>query len=191
MIRVLVVDDHPAVCAGLVSLLRSEPGLVPVGTAASAAEALDRLARDMPDVLVVDYDLPGSSGLALCWEAKSREDPPRVLIYSAFAGPRLVVAATLAGAEAVLGKDAPPERLFELVRVVAGGGTALARVPPELIKRCVRELHPDDIPLFGMAFNRVPVADIAAIAGYDIETTRTRLRAIIGRLQTVPERTAA
>jgi DNA-binding NarL/FixJ family response regulator len=191
MIRVLVVDDHPAVCAGLVSLLRAEPGLVPIGTAASAAEALDRLARDMPDVLVVDYDLPDSSGLALCWEAKSREDPPRVLIYSAFAGPRLVVAATLAGAEAVLAKDAPLERLFELIRVVAGGGRALAAVPPELIKRCVSGLDPDDIPLFGMAFNRVPVADIAAIAGYDIETTRTRLRAIIGRLQTVPEPKAA
>src|SRR5918999_948512 len=94
MIRVLVVDDHPAVRAGLVAMLRSEPGLVPVGAVGSA-----ELARDGTDVLLVDYDLPDSDGLTLCWDAKCREDPPAVLVYSAFARPRLTIAATLAGAD--------------------------------------------------------------------------------------------
>jgi DNA-binding NarL/FixJ family response regulator len=186
MIRILVVDDHPAVRAGLASLLRSEPGLVPVGAVGSAEQALSRLAAGTTDVVLVDSNLPDSDGLALCWKAKSRDDPPAVLIYSAFARPRLMIAATLAGADAVLDKGAPPERLFELVRMVAGGGRALPRVPPELIRRCVAELDPDDIPLFGMAFNRIPAAEIAAIAGYEIETTRARLRALIERVQRPP-----
>jgi DNA-binding NarL/FixJ family response regulator len=191
MIRVLVVDDHPAVRAGLASLLRTEPGLLPVGAVGSAEQARPELARGTTDVLLVDYDLPDSDGLALCWDAKCREEPPAVLIYTAFARPRLTIAATLAGADAMLDKGAPPEQLFEAVRIVAGGGKALPRVPPDLIRRCVAELDPDDIPLFGMAFNQIPVADIAAIAGHDLETTRARVRALIDRLQRAPEARAA
>jgi DNA-binding NarL/FixJ family response regulator len=191
MIRVLVVDDHPAVRAGLVAMLRSEPGLVPVGAVGSAEEALRELARDGTDVLLVDYDLPDSDGLTLCWDAKCREDPPAVLVYSAFARPRLTIAATLAGADAMLDKGADPDRLFELVRVVARGGRALMRAAPELISRCVAELDPDDIPLFGMAFNRMPVAEIATVAGCDITATQARLRAIIGQLQSTPAASAA
>jgi two-component system response regulator DevR len=191
MIRVLVVDDHPAVCAGLASLLRSEPGLIPVGAVGTAEKALRQLSRGTTDVLLVDYDLPDSDGLALCWHAKCSEEPPAVLIYSAFARPRLTIAATLACADAILDKGAPPEQLFEAVRLVASGGRALPRVPPDLISRCVAELDPDDIPLFGMAFNQIPLAEIAAIAGHDLETTRTRVRALIGQLQVAPEARAA
>jgi DNA-binding NarL/FixJ family response regulator len=191
MIRVLVVDDHPSVRAGLVAMLRSEAGLVPVGAVGNAEEALGYLARDATDVLLVDYHLPDSDGLELCWDAKCRDDPPAVLIYSAFARPRLAIAATLAGADAMLDKGADPDRLFELVRLVAGGGRVVTRVAPELIRRCVAELDPDDIPLFGMAFNRLPVAEIAAVSGYDIETAQTRLRAIIGRLHSTSVASAA
>src|SRR5918999_6352046 len=99
MIRVLVVDDHPAVRAGLVAMLRSEPGLVPVGAVGSAEEALRELARDGTDVLLVDYDLPDSDGLTLCWDAKCREDPPAVLVYSSFSRPRLTIAAAPARAD--------------------------------------------------------------------------------------------
>jgi DNA-binding NarL/FixJ family response regulator len=191
MIRVLVVDDHPALRAGLASLLRSEPGLMPVGAAGNAEQARPELTRGRTDVLLVDHDLPNSHGLALCWEAKCRQDPPAVLIYSAFARPRLTIAATLAGADAILDKGAPPEQLFEAVRIVAGGGKALPPVQPDLIRRCVAELEPDDIPLFGMAFNRIPVAEIAAIAGHDLETTRARVGGLIDQLQTAPEGKAA
>jgi DNA-binding NarL/FixJ family response regulator len=191
MIRVLVVDDHPAVRAGLASLLRIEPGLIPVGAVGTAEQALRQLARGTTDVLLVDYDLPDSDGLALCWDAKRGEEPPAVLIYSAFARPRLTIAATLAGADAILDKGAPPEQLFELVRIVAGGGRALPRVPPDLIRRSVAELDPDDIPLFGMAFNQIPVAEIAAIAGDRLETTRARVRALIDQLQRAPDARAA
>jgi DNA-binding NarL/FixJ family response regulator len=191
VIRVLVVDDHPAVRAGLASLLRIEPGLVPVGAVGTAEQALRQQARGTTDVLLVDYDLPDSDGLALCWDAKCGAEPPAVLIYSAFARPRLTIAATLAGADAILDKGAPPEQLFELVRIVAGGGRALPGVPPDLLRRCVEELDPDDIPLFGMAFNQIPVAEIAAITGDDLETTRARVRALVDQFQGARQARAA
>lgn len=187
MIGVLIVDDHPAVRSGLVALLGAEPGLAPVGAVGTAEKARDELARGVPDVLVIDYNLPDSDGLTLCWDAKSLERPPRVLIYSAFARPRLAIAARVAGADAILDKSAPPERLFELVRVVARGGRALAGIPAELIQRCVAELDPVDIPIFGMAYNRLSVAEIAAVSRSDVSATRDRVRALIGRLQSVPE----
>jgi DNA-binding NarL/FixJ family response regulator len=191
MIRVLIVDDHAAVRAGLTAILRSEPGLRPVAAVASAGEALRELARAEPDVLLADYDLPDSDGLTLCWEAKALPQPPRVLVYSAFVRPRLTVAATLAGADATLDKSAPPEELVELIRRVARGRGGLPAIPPEAIRRCASELDQRDIPLFGMAMNRMQVAEIAAVAGYDVETTRSRLRALIGRLQQAPEASVA
>jgi DNA-binding NarL/FixJ family response regulator len=57
MIRVLVVDDHPAVRAGLVAMLRAEPGLVPVASAADAEAAITAARHTEPDVAVVDYHL--------------------------------------------------------------------------------------------------------------------------------------
>jgi DNA-binding NarL/FixJ family response regulator len=70
MIRVLVVDDHPAVRAGLVGLLRSEPGLVVAGAAANAEDALEAAKRDGPDVVLLDYDL--ATRTACCCAATSR-----------------------------------------------------------------------------------------------------------------------
>ena len=57
MIEVLLVDDHPAVRAGLVVLLRGEPGIVPVFAASGMRDALARAERSQPAVALVDYDL--------------------------------------------------------------------------------------------------------------------------------------
>ena len=183
MIRVLVVDDHPAVRAGLLSLLRSEPGIVVVAAAASAADALACTERIRPDVVVLDYDLPDHDGLLLCCDLKALSEPPCVILYSAFARPRLAPAAAVAGADAMLDKGAAPEELFETVRRVARGAAAPLSAPPEVIERCVTALPPSDISLFGMAINGTPAAEIAAVAGDDVSATRVRLRSLVRRLQ--------
>lgn len=183
MIRVLVVDDHPAVRVGLASLLRSEPGIGPVAAVASADAALAEAARSAPDVALLDYDLPDRDGLLLCCDLKALEHPPRVVLYSAFARPRLAPAALVAGVDAMLDKGAPPEQLFETLRRVARGTGERLTAPPELLGRCIEELSPDDISLFGMAVNGTPAAEIAALAGTDVPSTHSRLRALVKRLQ--------
>jgi DNA-binding NarL/FixJ family response regulator len=187
MIRVLVVDDHPAVRAGLVSLLRSEPGFVAVGAAANAADGLAQAERSGPHVVLLDYDLPDHDGLLLCCDLKALPRPPRVIIYSAFARPRLVLAAAVAGTDAIVDKGALTDELFETLRRVARGMAEPLSASPAVIERCVARLHPDDIPLFGMAINGTPTDEIAAVAGDDLPTTRNRLRALVGRLQSTDE----
>jgi DNA-binding NarL/FixJ family response regulator len=183
MIRVLVVDDHPAVRAGLVGLLRSEPGLVVAGAAANAEDALEAAKRAGPDVVLLDYDLGNQDGLLLCCDLKALDGSPRVMIYSAFARPRLAPAAALAGADAMLDKGSPPDVLFDAVRRVARATAEPLTAPREAVARCIAELPADDIPLFGMAVNGTPVAEIAQVVGDDVAAIRARLRALVVRLQ--------
>jgi DNA-binding NarL/FixJ family response regulator len=183
MIDVVVVDDHPAVLAGLVGLVESEPGIACLAAVRSAADALDATRQTGAAVVVADYELRDGDGLTLCADLKSLPAPPGVIIYSAFARPRLLPAAAIAGADAMLDKAAPADQLFETIRRVAAGATRLPSPPPEVMERCFRKLNPDDVPLFGMAINGAPASEIAAVVGTDLEETRRRLRVLLGRLQ--------
>jgi DNA-binding NarL/FixJ family response regulator len=182
MMRVLVVDDHPAVRAGLLSLLRSEPGIVPVAAVATAADALAESERSWPDAALVDYELPDADGLQLCCDLKAQPSAPAVVLYSAYVRPRLVPAALVAGVDAMLDKGLPSEELFEVLRSVARGEADPPTAPAEVIERCVAELDPEDIPLFGMALSGTPVVEIAAVVGDEIPETRARLRDLVARL---------
>jgi len=121
MIRVAVVDDHPAVRLGLQTALRNEPGLVPVGEAETPEELAPLLYRTRPDVVLLDYHLPRRDGLTLCREIKSRVPAPKVLLYTAFADASLIVPAIVAGADGVLDKSLPSLELFEAIRRAARG----------------------------------------------------------------------
>ncbi len=66
MTRVAVIDPQPAVRAGLVMLLRAEPGMVPVGTAAGSTDAHELIARERPDVVLLEHRLIEGDGIALC-----------------------------------------------------------------------------------------------------------------------------
>ena len=183
MIGILVVDDHPAVRAGLAGLLRSEPGLVCLATADTAAAGLEAARRLEPAVVLVDYGLPDHDGLTLCSDLKALPNPPRVLVYSAFARPRLVPAAAVAGADAMLDKGAPAEELFETIRRVARGAGQLPDPPREVIERSFARLGPEEIVLLGMAINGAPPDEIAAASKTHLDDTRRQLRTLLGRLQ--------
>src|SRR3954468_9414793 len=108
MTRIVVIDPQPAVRAGLALMLRSEPGLVPVGAAVGAADGLELVERQRPDVVLLDAgDLP------LCRKLRQLEHPPRVVLYSAGDDEALPVTARVAGADGLVHKEAAPEVLFE------------------------------------------------------------------------------
>jgi DNA-binding NarL/FixJ family response regulator len=114
--RVLIVDDHPALRAGLATVLRMEPGMVVVGAASRASEAVRKVKLSWPEVVLVDYQLPDADGLALCQQLKVIAESPAVLIYSAYADGSLAIAAMVAGADGLVNKAAPAAELIDALR---------------------------------------------------------------------------
>ena len=183
MIRVAIVDDHHAVRLGLHAAIRSEPGLVPAGTATNGAGVAPMLYRTQPDVILLDYHLPDTDGLTLCRRIKSEPPAPAVILYSAFADDTLTVPAVVAGADGILHKGGPARELFEGIRRVARGGEALPPVPPPLYEAAGQALDPEDLPILGMLLDRTPAAEIASTLRMGTAELRDRVDHMLLRLK--------
>ena len=183
MIRMLLVDDHPALRTGLTAVLRSEPGLVPLGTAASEEELWPALTRTRPDVVLLDYHLPPADGLVLCRRIKRTMPPPKVLLYSAYADASLVIPAVLAGADGVVNKGAPAGELYDAIRTVARGERVMPPITRELLDAAQSRLDDEDIPLLMMALDDTSDAEIAKTIGVPQEEMAHRLDRMISRLK--------
>jgi DNA-binding NarL/FixJ family response regulator len=189
MIRVAIVDDHPAVRLGLHSALRSEPGLVPVGSAADAAELAPLLYRSRPDIVLLDYNLPDIDGLTVCRQIKAEVQAPAVLLYSAFADESMTIPAIVAGADGILDKGVPARDLFAAIREVIGGGEALPPVSPEQLRLAGAALEEADLPILGMLVDRTPTREIADTLRLDQATVKRRIARMLEHL-TASVRTA-
>jgi DNA-binding NarL/FixJ family response regulator len=184
MIRVFVVDDHPALQAGLNAVLRAEPGLVPVGSAASAEEALEGIDRERPDVVLVDYQLQGGDGMQVCHRARLREWAPRTILYSGYASEGLALPALVAGAHGVVSKNAPAEDLFEAIRQVARGGALLPPASRRILEESVERLDPEsELPVFGMLVEGTRLDEVAEVLGIDRSELLARAESILGKLR--------
>lgn len=191
MIRILIVDDHPAVRAGLVAVLRSEPGLVPVGAASDEQEGWRLVQRARPDLVLLDLHLPGGNSLALCRRIKAHDPRTRVLIYSAFAHDELAIAATLAGADGMLDKTAPMLELFDGIRRVARGEHLLAPITPERLQDARSRIPTPDWPIVAMLLDGTETADIASTLGVGAEELEGRVERLLARLAPTAARTRA
>jgi DNA-binding NarL/FixJ family response regulator len=184
MIRIAVVDDHPALRTGLETALRSEPGLVPVGSAGGSGEFWPLLRSARPDLVLLDYHLPaGEDGLRLCRRIKSEALAPRVILYSAYAGGELAIPAALAGADGVIGKGVPARELFEAIRAVAGGRRVLPPISPALLEDAARRLDDEDLPLLGMLLDGTLPVEAGEVLGLAPEVVNRRVDRMIGRLR--------
>jgi DNA-binding NarL/FixJ family response regulator len=84
MIRIVVVDDHPALRAGLRAVIAGEPGLVYAGESSGSEESLWPVLHSVqPDLILLDYHLPRGDGLQLCYRIKRARPAPRVAIFTA------------------------------------------------------------------------------------------------------------
>jgi DNA-binding NarL/FixJ family response regulator len=174
MIRVAVVDDHYAVRLGLEAALRAQPDMTPVGAASSAAELAPLLYRTTPDVLLVDYRLPGDDGLAICLRLEAEVGAPALIVHSAFADDWLTVPALVAGAHGVVHKGASGQQLAEAIRTVADGRSALPEIAPDLLVAAGETIGPDDQPILGMLVHGVPKAEICGVLGLTPAQLRAR-----------------
>lgn len=134
MIRVLLVDDHPAVRAGYRRLLEQDGGCAVVAEAGLVDEALAWYAADAADLVITDLSMPGSGGLELIRRLRARHPQVRVLVFSMHDSDLLVSRALRLGARGFLSKTAAPQHLFEAVREVMAGRRYLSpNLTPELL----------------------------------------------------------
>ncbi|MEV4066988.1 response regulator transcription factor [Nonomuraea dietziae] len=143
MIKVLLVDDHALVRAGLRLLLETEDGLTAVGEAVDGLDAVRQSHALRPDVVLMDLHLPGMDGVAATERIVAELPQVRVLALSTFDLEEHVVAALRAGASGFLPKDASPEELIEGIRIVhRGEATVAPRLLLGLIGTFVRPTRP-------------------------------------------------
>jgi DNA-binding NarL/FixJ family response regulator len=123
---VMLVDDHQLMREVLVHLLSREPDLEVVATAADAPEALELAWEAQPDVVVMDIDLPGVSGIAATRALMSLDPACRVVMLSASCSERLIRDSADAGACGYLLKGDPPRHLSAGIRAAARGEHPMA-----------------------------------------------------------------
>jgi two-component system, NarL family, response regulator DevR len=184
-IRVLLVDDHPAVRVGAQELIDDQPDMRVVTQARSAEEALRQLRQHdiAVDVAVVDYHLrEGRDGLWLATELAGNMPPPPVLIYSAFADGTLAVLAPVAGADGLLGKHELGDELCRAIRRLARGQQHLPAPPRSIAHVLASRLEPDDQPIFKMLLDGVEREVIAERLGITPQELHARRSIILGAL---------
>ena len=125
MIRLVVVDDHPVVRHGLVSMLKYEPDMQVVGEAGDGAEAVRVILEQKPDVVLLDLRLPQLSGIEVMKQTRAQVPQTRFLVLTTYDADEYIVPALSAGAQGYLLKDTLPEELTRAIRTLAAGGSPL------------------------------------------------------------------
>ena len=126
VVRVVVVDDEPMVCAHLRTILGSAPDIEVVDEAYDGAAGVAAVIRNRPDVVLMDLRMPVLDGIAAIEQIGRLADPPVVVVLTTFDADQYVLRALRAGAAGFLVKSTPPEDLIGLVRVASEGHTVLS-----------------------------------------------------------------
>jgi DNA-binding NarL/FixJ family response regulator len=174
----VLVDDHPAVRAGLRGLLEDDDRLRVAATAATAREGFDAIADIRPALVVADLHLPDDDGLSLCLRTRTLPQAPAVVVYTAFPHPGLAVRAVIAGAAAVVAKSTSPRRLLAVLRA-AGAGQLRPTLDPGALRTAGERLDPEDLPILGMLAHGVPANEIAGTLGVEPEWLLARRWAML------------
>ncbi len=120
-IRVMIVDDHPMVAEGIESLLESYDGIEVVGTLSNGQEAVDQATRLMPDVILMDLNMPGLGGLSATEIILERLPDTRILILSMHDSPEYISTALSHGAKGYVLKDVPTDEIKQAIDAVMQG----------------------------------------------------------------------
>jgi len=152
-LRILLVDDHEVVRAGLRAVLRVEPDLEVVGEAATAREAIDKALALQPDVVLMDVRLGGPEdigGIEACREIRSALPEAGVLMFSSYGERETVLSAIVAGAAGYLTKNVARAQLVAGIRAVGQGQSLLdSAVTAPILQRLVElsqaSPRPDDV----------------------------------------------
>lgn len=200
MIRILIADDHAIVRRGLKQIVEGQPDMAVLGEAATAAEAMRLIRHQDWDVVVLDINMPGQSGLEVLAQIRQRKLRLPVLVLSGHPEDQYAVRVLKSGAAGYLTKETAPDELVKAVRKVHAGGKY---VSPSLAERLASDLAPEAAQrpherltdreyqimcLIGSGKTVGQIADILCRSVKTISTHRTRILEKMG-MQTNAELT--
>lgn len=193
-VRVLLVDDHEVVRLGLMTLLEDLPWVEVVAEAGTAAEAISAVAREQPDVVVMDIRMPGESGIEACHEINNRWPETHVIMLTSYAEDELIFQALQAGASGYVLKQVGNRPLIEALEAVRKGEALLdPRVTRRVIARvreteqerqasAFRELTPREMEILAEVAKGKTNSDIAEELTLSEKTVRNHVSSILRKL---------
>ncbi|QJR34056.1 response regulator [Gemmatimonas groenlandica] len=191
-IRVLTVDDHAVVRAGVDAILATEADLEVVGGARDGNEALARYLELRPDVVLMDLRMPNLDGVAAIRAIRSEDPTARIIALTMYEGDMDIHRALSAGACGYLLKGAPATELVGAIRTAAAGRRVLsgdvARALAEFTPR--RDLSAREVEVLRLVAKGLRNDDIARVIGRTTGTVKVHVKNIFAKL-TVDDRTEA
>lgn len=187
--RLMVVDDHPAVRLGMVGLLEGQHDFSVEVVCIDAEGAVAQAEQVGIDVAIIDYHLGGHNGLWVCRRLKQLAEPPRVIIYSAFANDHLATCCVLAQADGLLNKGGLGSELCDAVRSVTHGRRVLPRVAQPIADMQRRRLDDTEQPIFGMLMAGITRPEIARTLGMSARELSSREVTMLRKLEVLPGET--
>jgi RNA polymerase sigma factor (sigma-70 family) len=196
-IRVVIVDDHAVLRAGLEQLLSGQSDLEVVGTAASGEEAMEVVRGLRPDVVLMDLQMPGIDGVRATREIVA-EQLADVLVLTSYSDAERIVGALDAGAKGYLLKDADPDEVLTGIRSVARGESPInPRAARELLdarrttSTAGAELTPRESEVLVLVRQGLANKQIARRLGISERTVKAHLTSAFQRIGVVDRTQAA
>lgn len=183
-IRLLIVDDHFIVRIGLASALNLEPDMQVVAEAKSGREAVTLYDQHMPDVVVMDYQLPELTGAEATAAIRAKHPEARIIMLSVYKGEEDVHRAVQAGVAGYLPKSAEPRELVEAIRTISAGGQYLpAAITAALAQRAGRvELSDREREVLEAIVRGRSNKEIAAALGISENTVKVHATRVFEKL---------
>jgi DNA-binding NarL/FixJ family response regulator len=161
--KILLVDDHVLVRAGIRNLIESIDGYSVIAEASNIADAMLKLDTTTPDIVITDIDMGSDNGLDLVSHIKKRQPDIAIVILSMHSSGELVSNALQLGASAYLLKEAAPEELGIALAAVTRMETFLSpAVSTKMINRFVRPSTPDNDPLKSLTQRQIQILTLLA-----------------------------
>lgn len=202
-LAVLIADDHPLFRKGMRSLLRTMPDVTLVGEAKSGPEAVELALAHQPDIVLMDLQMPGGSGLAATRELNRHSPNTRILVVTLFEDDDSIFAALRAGAHGYILKDADEEEMVRAIRAVGEGeaifspaiatrlmeyfASAQQQVPQELFPE-LTEREREILTLIARGVSNAAIAEQLVIS---LKTVRNHVSNIYSKLQVADRAQAA
>lgn len=191
-IRVLIVDDHFMARLGLSVPIKREPDMSVVAEARNGTLAVSLFREHQPDVVIMDFRLPDTSGPDVALAIRGEFPAARILMLSAFDGEEDIWRAVNAGVRGYLTKDAEREEVLAAIRQVHGGGTVFpAHVAAKISARREREpLIPREVEMLRLIVRGYSNKEIATMLHMSEGLVKLHVSKILEKLE-APDRTRA